>query len=181
MKIFNFKSSNGFTLVELIIAIALFTLIASFSIGAVLSIFSANRKARSSKTVVDNLNFAIENMVRVARFGNNYHCGDIAPLSVSRDCPAGDNFLALNFEGNTLVYRLNGVAIQRSDNGGSTYTDITPSETVIENLKFYVLNSSSNNKQPYIIVVIKGYSGNRPTNQSKFSIQTLISQRVLNI
>jgi len=184
-----FKNKKGFTLVELLVAVALFTTIAFFSIGAVLSIFDANRKAQSSKTVVDNLNLSLENMVRTIRFGNNYHCGTNTPLSSPRDCSTGDSFLAVTFEGfvNPIIYRWNGTIndpIQKSENGGTSYVNITAPEVKIDYLRFYVFNTSAgapDNKQPYVIVVIKGYSGNKPTSQTKFSIQTLISQRKLDL
>ncbi len=174
----------GFTLVEMLVAVALFTVIASFSIGAVLSIFDANRRARSSKTVVDNLNLSIENMARTVRFGNNYYCGISSNFSSVKDCAVGGTSLSITFEGNRIIYKWDGGEddpIERSINGGSSYTDITSPETVIEYLKFYVFgtDSSPDTNQPYVIAVIEGYSGNKSTAQSRFSIQTLMSQRAL--
>lgn len=178
-----FKLKKGFTLVEMIIATSLFIVVVTVSMGAILSIFEANRSARASKTVMDNLNLALENMARTVRFGTNYHCGNpTGNLSTPLDCPNGDTFLAVNFEGQTIVYRKNGTSIQRSDNGGATYTNITsPENTVIEQLTFYT-RGTANDSQPYVLVVIKGYSGNpnKPT-KSTFSIQTIMSQRKLDI
>jgi len=139
---------KGFTLVELIIAVTLFTVIASFSIGAVLSIFDAHRRAQSTKTVVDNLN------------------------------------LSITFNNTRIIYRWNGGIndpIQKSENGGSTYSDITSPDTKIQYLRFYVFDSDTGGEQPYVIAVIKGYVGNKATTQSSFTIQTLMSQRQLDI
>lgn len=183
----------GFTLVEMLVAVAIFTLIASFALGAVVSIFDANRRARSSKTVVDNLNLAIENMARTVRFGNNYHCdASDSPLSNPDDCndntPAtgGSEFLAVQFKGSTVVYRLCGTAIYKSDTGntgcsGADTGPITSADTTIERLRFYVFGTQDNPSvtQPYVVAVIKGYVGNKPTVQSKFSIETTMSQREL--
>jgi hypothetical protein len=60
-------------------------------------------------------------------------------------------------------------------------TAVTSSDTVVEYLRFYVFNAteSPSLEQPYVVAVIKGYVGNKPTTQSKFSIQTLMSQRIL--
>jgi len=187
IKIHNWQSKisvkqEGFTLVELLVAISLFIVVVVISMGAILSVFDANKKAQSSKTVVDNLNIAVENMARTVRFGTNYHCGSDGYLSTPTDCSNGDTSLAVSFEGSTIVYRLNGTAIQISNNGGSTYTNITSPETIIEYLKFYVFGSSdSDANQPYVVVVISGYVGSRSTNQTAFSIETLMSQRILDI
>ena len=196
-KILNFKKglpreakrSRGFTLVEMLIAVTLFTLIATFSLGAVLSIFDANRRTQSTKTVVDNLNLSIENMVRTVRFGDNYHCdASDLPLDGPDDCDDntdGSEFLAVQFDGNTIIYRLCGTAIYKSETGnpdcsGASTGPITSSDTVIQRLRFYVFGTdTSDTNQPYVIAVIKGYVGNKPTIQSIFSIETLMSQRKL--
>jgi len=178
---------SGFTLVEILIAVSLFTLVASISIGAILSIFDANNRSRSSKTVVDNLNLAVEDMTRVVRFGTNYHCGDDDDFDEPENCPSGDTLLAVTFNGNIVVYKLCGTAIKRSDNGEDDCNDtdmraITSSDTVVRHLNFYVFGSSNiDTLQPYVVALIEGYVGNRPTSQSTFSIQTTMSQRALDI
>lgn len=174
-------------MVELLVAISLFTVIAFFSLGALLSIYDANKKSQTSKTVVDNLNLAVENMTRTIRFGSSYHCTNTGDLSAPRDCngnPPTDNFIAVTFNGTLIAYRLNGTAIQRSDNpngGESTYKNITSDDTTIEYLRFYVLGSMNPLNQPYVVAVIKGYVGSKPTTRTTFSIQTLMSQRTLDI
>ena len=177
-----FKNKKGFTLVEMLIAISLFIVVTFFSIGSLLSIFDASKRARDSKTVVDNLNFAIEDMTRVVRFGGSHYCGISSSQTATQDCSGGGSSLSVTFEGNRIIYRWNGSIndpIQRPDNGGA-YKNITSPETKIEHLKFYVMGSSdSDTQQSYVFVVIKGYVGNKPTAQSKFSIQTLMSQRNL--
>lgn len=185
------KRSGGFTLVEMLIAVSLFIVVVTISIGAILSVFDANRKAQSSKTVVDNLNLAIENMVRTVRFGSNYHCGSDGSLTSAKNCDSnvegitgGAPFLAVQFEGNTVVYRWKGTIndpIEVSYDGGSNYTNITSPEVKIEYLRFRVFNTAADNEQPYVIAVIKGYSGSKPTAQTNFTIQTMMSQRKLDL
>ena len=175
---------GGFTLVEMLVAVGLFVLIVSFSLGALLSIFDANRKAQSSKTVVDNLNLTIENMVRTIHFGSNYYCGVSPDPDDTNDCSGGDDAVSVTFNGDRVVYDLSGTSIRKSYNGGSSYTTITAPEAVIEHLKFYVFESSNfDANQPYIVVVIKGYVGNsnKPSTQIVFSLETLISPRALDI
>jgi prepilin-type N-terminal cleavage/methylation domain-containing protein len=182
--IIKLKNKNrGFTLVEMLVAVALFVLITTFSLGAVLSVFDANRNAQASKTVVDNLNFSIENMARTMRFGDHYYCGISNDEEAVNNCSGGGNSISVTFSGTRVVYKLENGIIKRSDNGGANYSDITSYDTVIESLKFYVFGSdlSPNTEQPYIVVVIKGYVGSKPTLQSSFLIETLISQRTLDL
>jgi len=204
-KIFNFQFSifnpakqKGFTLVEMIIAIGLFSLIASMALGAVITIFDANNRSESTKTVVDNLNLSLENMVRTVRFGSNYHCidgdtGGTFDLDEANDCnnPGEDQGegLAVTFQNNVIVYAFCDGAIKRSEtpngedncNNTSIMQPITSSDTVIEYLKFFVFGGNDPDRQPYVIAIISGYVGTQPTEQSRFTIQTTMSQRQIDI
>jgi len=180
------KSQKGFTLVEMLVAVGLFSVITSFALGAVLTIFDSSSRARSSKTLVDNLNLTMEDIARTVRFGSDYHCTLELPLTNTRSCNTGaptDTALAVNFQGRTVVYKLEGTAIKISDNGGSTYRNLTDPNVIVEYLRFYVLGTDKppDAAQPYVMVVIKGHMGNKPTTQSEFTIETLLTQRRLDI
>ncbi len=189
--IFNFQfriTQKGFTLVELLVAVALFTLIATFALGAVLSIFDANRRAKSMKTVVDNLNFSIEDMARTIKFGGEYYCGFSSNQGAKNDCPIGSSggasSISVTFEGRRIIYSWpgNNSPIRKYTDSSTIYTEITSPETRIEYVRFYVMGSTSGDSvQPRVLAIIKGYVGNKPTSQSIFSIQTLMSQRKLDI
>jgi len=186
--------NKGFTLVELLIAIALFIVIVTISLGAILSVFDANKKAQSTKTVVDNLNLSIENMARTVRFGSNYYCGisnDTTEPIETLNCPpngSGDDSLSVTFFDKDLnrevraIYRWDSTnkSILRSYDGEEE--SITSADTKITNLTFYVSGSTAGDtNQPYVFVVINGYVGTKPTSQANFSIQTLMSQRKLDL
>lgn len=179
-----FKNENrGFTLVELLIAVSLFIMVVTISLGAMLSIFDANKKARSTKTVVDNLNLSIENMARTVRFGSNYYCGSSSNIYATNNCSAGGSSLSVTFEGKRIIYSWdsNNKSITRSYDGG-TAESITSVDTTIDKLTFYVYGSTAgDNIQPYVSAVIYGYVGTKPTSQANFSIQTLMSQRTLDL
>lgn len=70
----NLKPSQGFTLVEIIVATSIFTVVMLITIGALLSLNDASRKAQALRTVIDNLNFAIEDLNRKIRTGDSYRC-----------------------------------------------------------------------------------------------------------
>lgn len=185
-----FVNKRAFTLVEMLIAVSLFTVIVTISIGAILTVFDANRKAQASKTIVDNLNLSIENMARIVRFGSSYHCDGNINTTFSNpptpaNCANGGPLLAVNFKGNTIVYRLNGTTLERSDTGGSngSYKPITSTDTVIQHLTFRVFGADEipSFQQPYVVVVLRGYVGVKPSAQSNFTIETVMSQRALDL
>lgn len=179
---------SGFTLVEMLVAVGLFTVVAAISLGAVLTIFDSNNKSQSSKTVVDNLNLALENMTRTVRFGRNYHCGISGNLTSPSDCDntVGSSDMVVSFNSDIVVYRLCGTSIKMSSTG-SGVTDcedpnmlsITSPDTVVQHLKFYIFGTGVDDIQPYVIAVIKGYVGKKQTTQTTFSLQTMMSRRNL--
>jgi prepilin-type N-terminal cleavage/methylation domain-containing protein len=188
-----FKKNGGFTLIELLIATAVFVSIMTVSLGSVVSILDAGRKARSLKSVMTNLNFTVESMSRDIKFGKNYHCtqpSEVVTFPPSPQNCTGQNMApqsAISFvssEGVNIIYKLVGTQIQKSIDGGTTFLGVTSPEVVIQELKFFVFNSApqsvspADNAQPRVTMLITGHAGNRPSSQSTFTLQTSVSQRV---
>lgn len=78
----------------MIVSIALFTVVATVAIGAVLKVIDANKKSQTLKTTISNMNFALDTMTREMRVGTNYNCytgisSIPTTLNTSSECPAG--------------------------------------------------------------------------------------------
>ncbi|MFA7315154.1 MAG: type II secretion system protein, partial [Candidatus Magasanikbacteria bacterium] len=81
------KTNTGFTLVEMMVAIAVFSIVMVAAMSALLNVIDANNKARAIKTAINNVNFALEGISRDMRMGTDYKCGfDEEP---SGDCLSG--------------------------------------------------------------------------------------------
>ncbi len=180
-------TTEGFTLIELMTAVSIFLVIMTISMGSILGVFDSERKSSSLRAVMSNLNFAIEAMSKDVRFGRNYHCNTATSLpsgwTTPRNCsPTGEVLLSYLSSNNLqTTYRLSGQEIQKTINGGVTWIGVTPPEVVIEDLDFYVLGAvAGDDAQPKVLVRIDGYSGTGKA-RSDFVLQTLISQRALDI
>lgn len=181
--------SGGFTLVELLVSVGIFSVVMLIAVGALLTMAEANRKAQALKSVMDNLNFAVESMSRGIRVGTTYHCGVGGLLTVPQNCTGGSDYFAFeSAHGDALqgsdqvVYRFNNAAIERSIDGGGIFTPVTASEVVIEDLDFYVTGAASGDSlQPKVVITIRGYAGVTVRSRSEFSIQTTVTQRLLDI
>ena len=183
------KKEKGFTIIELIVSVGVFSVVMVIAAGSLLSVISANRKAQSLKSVLNNLSFAVESMSRSMRVGSIYHCGDKTPFDVVSDCSGnGDNFLAfeasdgdINDPKDQIVYRLENGSIKRSKDGGNSYALVTAPEVVIDNLKFIVRDTDGgNNQQPNIIISVVGHMEINERTRTDFNLQTYVSQRLLN-
>ena len=170
---------KGFTLIELMVAISIFVIIMTISMGSIISVFEANRKSRTIKTVLNNLNLAVESMSKEMRFGKNYHCGDEGTLTEPENCPGGDTLMSfLSSDDVQITYRFYEQRIEKQiDDGG--YIPVTAPEIVIDDLVFYTLGSGTDDTlQPKVVIKIKSHAGSGKA-QSNFTLQTLVSQRTL--
>ncbi len=181
---------KGFTLIEMLVAVALFAIVMTISMGSIVSIVEANRKSRALKTAMSNLNLALESMSKELRFGKNFHCGD-APNPPKTDpwqCIAGGFFISFkNSDGVQVDYQLSQKKIQRRTNSGN-WVDLTSSDLVIDNFDlnpktplFYVIGTDKTDQfQPRVLITLKSHAG-EGKNLTNFTLQTMISQRFLDL
>ena len=175
--------NKGFTLIEIMTALAVFLIVMTISMGSIVGIFDINRKSQSLKIVMSNLNLSIESMAREMRFSKRYHCGALGDLASPNNCPAGDSAMSfLTNENKQFLYRLNGTRIEKSEDGGLSFIPVTAPEITIEDLEFFVLGAGAaptNTLQPKVFIKIKGYAGTKESSRTDFVLQTLVSQREL--
>ncbi len=194
-KRYTLNASSGFTLVEMLIAFGIFAVIMVMAVGSLLSIMQANYKAQTLKSVVNNLHFAFENITRNLRTGYGYHCdseGDLGrgKLAQPADCQnAPSSSIAFKgSDGRVMSYRQNGSVIERAivsdypDLINGAYVPITAPEVTVDQLQFYVAGSNSDDKyQPRVLILAHGSMKGKGKVPSEFTIQTLVSQRVLDV
>jgi prepilin-type N-terminal cleavage/methylation domain-containing protein len=177
----------GFSLIELMVSVGLFTVVMVASVGTLLSLINANQKAQSLKSVINNLEFSIDSMSRTIRTGRLYYCTDSVPSTLpdtTLDCQNGATSIVLTDDhGHRLAYRFANGRIERRDvNSGAEWIALSAQEVVIENMRFYVTGSTSGDTdtvQPTVTISIRGHVGAKPTTDSSFNVETTVTQRVL--
>lgn len=202
------KNTKAFTLIEVVIAVGLFSIVMMVALAIILSVVDNNKKVHSVNVVVDNLNFAIDSMVRDIKTGKYYRCGDSMTIDVTdtTSCalnPPEDEITLIStlYDNDKIVqYKYEpeepgvhtGRIIKRScpilsnsntRSCSSPYetSDVTSSEINITGVTFIINPGTPSLVQPTVFLLIKGTSAVNPTAASDFRIQTLISQRYLNI
>lgn len=179
----------GFSLIEMLVSVALFTVVMTASIGTLLALIDANQKAQGLKSVINNLNFGLDSMARTIRTGKVYNCMNGAsipstlPLTTA-DCPGGATGLVLTDDhNNRLAYYYDGATKQvyrRDINSGSTWIALTAPEVEIEDMLFYTTGTTlGDTAQPTVTISIRGHAGAKVSTASLFNIQTTVTQRVL--
>lgn len=182
------KFSGGFTLIEIMVAVSVFAMVMVVAITAILSIVSANKKAQSLSSVINNLNFSIEAMSRDLRTGYNYNCNGLGNCISGGDNitfkSSQSNNASVKYSLDTCVSSVGSRGCLKKQIGSATPIELTASEIDILELNFHVLGSERgdvDNMQPRILIRIKGTGGNNARERSEFNLQTTVSQRRLDI
>lgn len=171
-------SHRGFTLVELIVSVGLFAVVALLASGAYLIMIDINRQSQTMTTGVNDLSFALETMARSIRTGTDYDCGGAG------DCADGDSsFTFINSLGEEVSYSLVDSSIRQTIDG-TTITLNDPSVTVTE-LTFYVSGTRTvaqgDYAQPRATIIISGTVATGPGETQPFSIETGATMRGSNL
>jgi prepilin-type N-terminal cleavage/methylation domain-containing protein len=182
---------KGFSLMEMIVALSVFSIAALLSVSALLSMTSAQKKARALQIAQDNLRFSVEIMAKDIRTGRRlFYCGDSAddlptdptfPSSWSpKNCPTGGHSITFRDSiGRTVTYRYNQAnqSIEKLFDGDTTNPQPFTSSNIVVDMDFYVSGAFSNDgQQPLVTVVIRGVAGSG-RELSTFNLQTSITQR----
>lgn len=169
------RYSRGFSLVELMVSIGLFAFVSSIATGAYLVMLSVNREAQANATGINNVSFALENMVRTIRTGRNYYCEGTGNSVGTNDCSAGASIQVTNPDRSRTVYSLEEVGQKgRILIDGETLTDPLVD---IDKLEFYVsgtdnLSDTGDILQPYVTIVVSGTVSAGVGKDRPFYIQT---------
>jgi hypothetical protein len=189
----------------MIVAVGLFSVVMLISVGALMSLVTANRKAQALQSVMNNLNVAVDGMVRAVRIGTTYHCGE-GTYTQTADCSTGDTTFAFepyHSSGSSTpppwiywyqVDTINGKSVGRiyksEDGTKASGIPITAPEVSIDSAKFYVLGSCSahatactpDELQPKVLIVLEGTAGaGNVRTSTTFHIQATAVQRILDL
>ena len=167
----NKSKIKGFTLIELLVALGGFMVGMTMTLWGFVNIIDIQKKTEAFRKVNDNLNFAMEAMMREIREGKNY---------CQSSCASG-TFNFTSKDGNIVNYRLNGEHVERQIPSESiSWLMLTSDEIKITKLSFFVRGNGENEKeQPLVIITVSGESGLKAKLKSKLNLQTTVSQRKL--
>ena len=183
------STRQGFTLLELIVSVALFTIVVTIATSAYLKLIELNRKARATNDLVSNLSFVTESIGRSIRTGRDYDCGGIGG---SANCwPTGNSTFSFeNEDGDTVTYLLKSGGVIGMCVGGSctnaSASPLTDPRITITSLTFYVdgvgTSGTDAAKQPRVIISMSGsITPDTLSAPISFSIQTSATQRIIEI
>lgn len=188
------EETRGFTLLELIVSVGLFTIVVTIVMGAYLQLISLDRKARATNDLVANFSFVVDSMSRSIRTGTDYRCQG------GTNCATGGQYFEFTDESCRRVRY-----ILRSDNtigqcvgavppsgcspatlstcSATTATPLTDPRVAVQNMTFYTQGvGTSDVLQPRVIFTLTGRitpdSNSAPIN---FTLEGAATQRLIEI
>ena len=189
----NKKTISGFTLIEVMIVVTLFSIIMIIGTGAILNSNNVYRKTEHLRTIIDNLHFVMEDMSRSIRTGEAYHCDSTAtPLIAPRSCSSSaGSFSFLAVDDSQITYGIGPSGCGQNCKiykniqpaGGSQGPDLTMSVDGIEidgtQSGFLVVGAlADDDAQPRVLIRLSGKIINpKDGSAAPFDIQTSVSQR----
>jgi hypothetical protein len=159
----------------MMVATALFIVVALVITGALMMVLQSYRRVQSAKLAIDNLSFAMDNMILRLRDGTNYqptNDGNYSSFIIFGDS-----------EGTAIKYNYNTTDttdkfLEKCDVATGICTRLTSPEVQITDLRFYIPDVDLDYKRPLVIVFVRGEVGNTRTGSiTAFAFQTTISQR----
>jgi prepilin-type N-terminal cleavage/methylation domain-containing protein len=175
------KVVRGFTLVEMLVSVALFSIVMLIGLGALLTLVDQNRHAQALNAAMTNLNFALESMSRTIRTGTGYQCAGGGDCVVS----GGNSITFTSQDGDTITYEYvsGSSALYRcfasSCNSGNRVR-LTGPDVTISYARFYVRGSAltpGDTTQAHVIMTIVGSVATKNGVQG-FNVQTTVTQRL---
>lgn len=203
---FKTNSRRGFTLIELIVSVGLFTVVVTIAMTAYLRLISIDRKTRALNDVVTNLSFVVDSMERSIRTGTDYDASDSMGLNFPYGGGGANKFSYRNDQIKIVTYILVStsggqqaigqcVGVVSTACNGNNAVIITDPRIDITSMVFYVdgvstqtggnswyLSPGGDGKQPIVFFTIKGSIKPDPTSPAAtFTIESAATERLLEI
>ncbi len=201
------NQNSGFTLIEMLVSLALFTTVITIAIGSLLVLISTSTQVQGQQNVMTTLTFVMDSMTREIRTGKQYLCGDYSFINQDsalddafEDCPDGAQGVTpfgISFieggdsisKGNKRIayFFNNGKIWRRVGSGNDNLAAITSDGITITRADFFVTGADSlshsgnvNVVQPTVTIVIEATETGAPTDKP-FVLETTITQRELDL
>lgn len=175
LRIKNQERRSGFTLLEMVVSIGIFTFIVVAAIGIMLAVAEAQVKASNLQIVQDNARFGLELMTKELRTGSGYRlsaiCGNL-----------GEEISFFTATGASRIYYKSGNSLLRLAGSVDCARALTfiGNDAVLESVRFRIggEDAGATDGQPWVLISLSVRSAD--ANQSLESharIQTVVTAR----
>lgn len=169
----NYKK-RGFTMIEMLVSTAIFSIVITMIMGTIVTIVDASRKSRTMTEVMNNLNFSFESMTRTLKTGKNISVDNVNGTKLN-------TIKAKDQKGREVVYTFSEDGITKSVSGGVAES-ITAGDLKLTS--WYIddyISGSTGGAQPRVFFSVKGRVETARGIASEFTLQSSVTQRQLEL
>jgi prepilin-type N-terminal cleavage/methylation domain-containing protein len=204
MKHYPRSKQDAFTLIELIVAVGVFAIVATITTGTLLILTKAEKKAINVQTGYDNLRYALEAMAKEIRTGINYEQCPLGTSDNPTDCFVFVKPVSAATKA-AVIYRYSTDGTECAENMGAgevkcvvktshecteatvaecktnaslgRFHPVTAPEISVNSLKFYLSGVGSSDYLPRVTIIIQAETPGalNPLSVS-LNLQTTVSQ-----
>ncbi|MDD2732120.1 MAG: prepilin-type N-terminal cleavage/methylation domain-containing protein [Candidatus Pacebacteria bacterium] len=177
------KKENGFTLVEMMVVVVIFSIV----IGAALAVFVYTIRIQQyclgSQQLLDQTSYAMEYMSRHLRMAKKDISGTCIASGknyeeISQGTKSGIKFL--NYRGECHEFYLDSSDYKLKESRNGSVSDLTSSNLKVNNFNVSILGDGADSLQPKVTILINAQSKkSASTFKPSVGIQTTVSQRNL--
>ena len=164
-------SNKAFTLIEMVVSVAIFTLLVSAGSGIFLSALRAQRQSLATQEVLDQASYLMEYMSKALRMAKKDMAGLCTGTAKLNYAFENQCIEFKNYQGTCQQFCLDGTRLKDENGNYLTSDNLTVSSFNVELSGQYQAPIDSQQPRMTIFLKIQGKEG------SKIEIQTTISQR----
>jgi prepilin-type N-terminal cleavage/methylation domain-containing protein len=194
---------RGFTLVEMLVSLALFTTIATMAVGTLLILINGNSQVTGEQSTLTSLSFALDSMTREIRTGSEYYCGTVNQVrggtvtgssTIVQPCSAGNVGISFREAGESITggasnsriaYYFDSNQLWRQVGSDAPQAVVTNDVQII-NARFVTVGvvplsgDTVNTTQPSVTILIEARASSSDATKT-FTLQSTVTQRALDI
>jgi len=172
------KNNSGATLVEIIVAVAIFSIVVLSATQIFKMVVEGQRNAIAAQSTPESMRYALEVMSKEIRMAQKAAPSECGGLSNKVFKVVGDKLYLKNIHNQCVEYSLendiNGISRLKIDRDGiSAY--ISPDEIKVSDLEFQVVESAG--EQSSVVMKMTVRARGNDLHKSEMKIQTAISSR----
>lgn len=184
------KNQKGFTLVEMMVAVSIFVIVAFIVVSTLLTMSYAYKKAQKMRLIMDNFNFALQAMSLNIREGIGYESCNSGDNSCIKLVPidswlAGGNTptVCYSLEPEDSANGINGYIEKCSgacpcNDSNDSISRLTSPDINVQILKFIINDGTGPNlARNKVKIIISGEAGVLAREKTDFFVQNTVSQR----
>lgn len=187
----NTRKGKGFTLIEIIIAVGIFTVIMLLSVGGFLSLSSVQKSVQNNQEILNEFRFAIDLIGREVTSGYSFTdncengCGNVKFVSKVRpDVPSGvihyylDTNTGRIIKGKQTTYGACYDLIGDPPFYAQCYQPFTSDKVFVDSFKLFIDHDEEWDEKTIITIVIEGRVLPGTKNEKPFQISSSYSPRL---